>query len=344
MDKHQEAGILDGAVRTLADLGVRATVLAREARVDRTHPVDGTLRLGYGGTDEVRPIEIKRYITPAALGAIQAQLTHRGERTLLVTDYVTPPVADRLRRLEIQFVDTAGNAYIKTPNTLIWVRGQQPRTTVPAGQPTGRAFEPTGLRVLFALLCEPQRIRRTYRDLAQDTGVAHGTVGWVMADLQARGFIAQLRKPNGTRALVRLELLLPQWAEAYARALRPKLLMARYRQGDAKTLLAPPRATPGMLVGGEIAAARLTHNLKPATATFWAPKVDPAFIVTNRLTLDPAGNIEVLRKFWTFPTIPKDAVPDVLIYADLLAIGDARTLEIARDIQGRILDRLIKQT
>jgi hypothetical protein len=344
MDENQETGILDGAIRTLADLGVRATVLARETRVDRTHTADGTVRLGYGDTDEVRPIEIKRYITPAALGAIQAQLTHLGEKTLLVTDYVTPPVADRLRRLEIQFVDVAGNAYIKTANTLIWVRGQQPRTTVPPGQPTGRAFEPTGLRVLFALLCEPQRIRRTYRDLAQDTGVAHGTVGWVMADLQARGFVAQLRRPNRTRALVRLELLLPQWAEAYARALRPKLLLARYRQGGAKTLMTPPRPTAGMLIGGEIAAARLTRNLKPATATYWAQKVDPAFIVANRLTLDPTGNIEILRKFWTFPTVPKDAVPDVLIYADLLAIGDARTLEIARDIQGRILDRLIKQT
>jgi hypothetical protein len=51
-------------------------------------------------------------------------------------------------------------------------------------------------------------------------------VGWVMAELPALGYVA---KVGGRRRLVNGQRLLDQWTEAYARTLRPRLLLGRTR-------------------------------------------------------------------------------------------------------------------
>src|SRR5690606_14581652 len=99
----------------------------------------------------------------------------------------------------------------------------------PVVPPTlGRAFQPTGLQVLFALLCNPDCINRPYRELARMAGVAHGTVGWVIPDLQQQGFVGVRTRRRGKLRLFNLERLLTQWVDAYARQLRPRTLIGRY--------------------------------------------------------------------------------------------------------------------
>lgn len=172
--------------------------------------------------------------------------------------------------------------------------------------------------------------------------MAHGTVGWVMADLDARGFIAQLRGRHQPRRLVQADKLLTQWAEAYARKLRPKLVRAQFRQGDPNRPLAIEPTTEHTLLGGEPAAALLTHYLRPATYTLYAERVDTKLVLEHRLIADPKGNVEFLEKFWKFatPQDPRPLAPLPLIYADLLAIGDARTIEVAQKLYEQIVDRL----
>lgn len=53
----------------------------------------------------------------------------------------------------------------------------------------------------------------------------------------------------------------------------------------------------------------------------------------------PAGNVEILRRFWTFDGETAGQVPDLLVYADLLAIGDARCLETAKEMHDGIVAR-----
>jgi len=352
MDTILETDLLDAATTALADLGLRAKVTGRDALVRDGNRADGVLQIGYGDWEETRFVAVQRTVIPATLGAVRADLQLEelllGEMPILVTEYVTPPLADRLKAMRLQFFDRAGNAYIKTRNALIWVRGRHKRTATRDTTPTGRAFEPSGLRVVFALLCDAGRVNENYRQLARDAGVAHGTVGWVINDLKARGFVVETRERNQRRHLVQRERLVPLWAEAYARALRPKLILARFRTDDLAKLIAAPELTPGALVGGEVAAARITHHLKPATATFWVDAVEPRFVIANKLVLDEKGPVELMKKFWTFatnaPDLAPDLVPDLLTYADLLAIGDARTLETAHLMQGQILDRLKRQT
>ena len=243
-------------------------------------------------------------------------------------------MADRLRLEGIEFIDAAGNAHINQPPVVVFVKGQRPADDPPAAE-AGRAFQATGLQALFAVLADPKLIEQPYRAIAAAAGVAHGTVGWVMAELKHLGYVADV---GGRRRLINAERLLDQWTQAYARTLRPKLLLGRYR-GDIAALTARPPAD--LLVGGELAAARLTRHLRPATATFYVPAIEPTTLLALRLKADAQGNVDFRRHFWNFAGDQPRLTPTILVYADLLAIGDARCLETAQMLRGPILDRLV---
>ena len=68
---------------------------------------------------------------------------------------------------------------------------------------------------------------------------------------------------GGRRRLLQCELLLEQWAEAYARTLRPKLTLGRYRTELHRWWIGFDPQQYGLVLGGEPAAERLTRY--PAT-------------------------------------------------------------------------------
>ena len=315
-------------------LGLRFKVLNQQGGPD--HGWDATLSLRFGGRELRYRVEVKRRLRPATLGAVVHQLRAHGGNPLLVTDHVTPPLAEALRVQGIEFLDAAGNAFLNQPPLLVFVNGQQ-RIEEPPALERGRAFQTTGLQVLFALLARPELVVRPYREIATAAGVAHGTVGWVMAELPGLGYVANV---GGRRRLVNGERLLDRWTEAYARTLRPKLLLGRYR-GDLGAL---QKATPwpgGVLIGGELAAARLTRHLRPGTATFYAQAVDPKALLKLVLKADTGGNVDFRRRFWNFPAEETQLTPNLLVYADLLAIGDARCLETAQLLRDPLIARLV---
>ena len=62
---------------------------------------------------------------PATLGAVVRQLRAHGGNPLLVTDHVTPPLAEALRAQGVEFLDAVGNAFLNQPPLLVFVNGQQ---------------------------------------------------------------------------------------------------------------------------------------------------------------------------------------------------------------------------
>jgi hypothetical protein len=302
------------------------------ARVERWGPktngsrADACIVLHLKGKKVRYTAEVKRGLRPATLGAVIQQLQHLGKKTLLIADYVTPQLADALRGHGVAFIDTAGNAFIDQPPVLVWIKGQRPiaRTTL---HPTGRAFQASGLQVIFALLCNPGQVDHPYREIAKLAGVAHGTVGWIMAELPKLGFVAEVGQK---RRLLQPERLLQKWVEAYARTLRPKLVLGRYKAETLDWWKTIDPTKYGFKMGGEGAAARLTRHLLPGTLTFFGPKPEPRFLVDRRLKADPTGEVEILRRFWQFENPEPALTPTLLVYADLLAIGDARCLETAK--------------
>jgi hypothetical protein len=336
-ERQRDRTVLAAAMTAVEKYGLEVDIVAADVAVERHH-VDAVIDIRYGGHQERYKVETKQGLRPATLGAVVHQLRQLGPNTMLVTDYVTPPLAEELRQREVPFMDAAGNAYLATPNFLIWVKGERLRIAPEAATHTGRAFTATGLQVLFALLCAPERAALPYREIAQLAGVAHGTVGWVMAELPRLGFLATV-PPHGRR-LVNVEALLAQWVEAYARALRPKMVLGRYRADNLKWATADNALRYDLALGGEPAAAKLTGHLRPGTATFYGERVEPRLLLEQRLRPDAVGNVEVLRRFWAFKDDEPGLVPTLLVYADLLAIGDARCLETATLLYGAILDRL----
>jgi Uncharacterized protein conserved in bacteria len=330
-----ETDVLDAALTGLRAMGLQTDLLAGQGQ--------GRVRLRYGNEVITRVVEVRRAVTPVNLGVVAHQLAQLTEQPLLVTEYVTPPMAERLRVLGLQFVDAAGNAYIQELPLLVWVVGRRPEEKLRAGRGT-RAFQTGGLKVVFALLCWPELADAPYRDIAGAAGVALGTVGWVLRDIKEAGFLLDIGKRR--RKLVNRRRLLDQWVEAYTRQLRPRLPLRRFR-ASGNDWWKGANATPldGVYWGGETAAAMLTAYLKPAVATVYFRDAEALteLLTKFRLKNDPKGDVEIRPAFWHFEvTEHPGLVPPLLVYADLLATGDDRNIDTARMIYDEHLARLVE--
>ena len=333
-----EDELLQAGLEVLNRHGVRATV----ARAPLTGE-GGVVRLKLGRQAVRLHLLIEPWLTPATLGHVAARLPGIDPRALLLTNYVTPHMAEQLRELGINFVDAAGNAYLEQKPVLVWVVGRKPLTTVRPPR-TGRAFQPGGLKLLFALLCAPDLVARPTRAIAAQAAVANGTVGIVLRELREDGFLVELRQRRGKRTLRNLRGLLEQWTHAYARTLRPQLVIGRYRAPEPDWWRNVNPREYGGVFGGEPAEALLTGTLvRPGIVTMYLPEPFGRFILGNRLVNAPDGTVEIRKKFWPFeyPWEHPTLAPPVLIYADLLATGDARCLEAAHRVYEEHLARLV---
>jgi hypothetical protein len=224
--------------------------------------------------------------------------------------------------------------------------------TLAKKRPT-RAFAPTGLQVVYTLLCNPVLEEAPFRKIAETAEVALGTVGWVMRDLKEMGYVIDMGKRG--RRLVRKKELLERWVTEYPQHLRRKNFIGHYRVADPDWWEDANLLKFGAFWGGEIAAHKLTKYLKPQDITIYAIKPVNKLILNNKMRKDPKGNIELLEVFWKtmrqqdmfretepYPGYP-DLVHPILIYADLMATGDPRNIETAEIIYERELDGFIRK-
>jgi hypothetical protein len=346
MNKLTEITLLDEAAQALREHGL-AVAVQKEPRVGRHLRADAWLRVGKGKTHIDYVVEAKRTVTPATMGAAVMQLRHMadaaGRPPLLVADHLTRPVADQLRAHKQQFADAAGNAYLEGPALLVYVTGRKPKERQAAAR-ANKTFTATGLKILFALICDPELAGAPHRTIAAAAGVALGAVPAALADLQQLGYLLVANKRRRLNATKRL---LDEWALAYARTLRAKSLLGTYIAQDFDTWqkwkLDPHQAR----WGGEPAAQLLVRYLKPGVLTIYADKLPPRLMVEHRLVA--AGRtahehlVEARKPFWghTLRTEGRpDTVPPALVYADLLATGDGRCIETAQMVYERYLARL----
>lgn len=341
-----EQALLEAALAAARNMGFATEIVQIQPKLGR-NTADALVRLTHRDNDALYAVELKRAMRPTTMGAAIHQIQRFGDQGLLITDYVTPPMADTLRAQRIPFIDAAGNAYLEHTGMLVWVKGQKPvEPIVPVT--FGRAFQPTGLQVVFTLLCNPQWINLPYRELAQLAGVAHGTVGWVIPDLQKQGFVGELKGKRGGRRVFQAEKLLGQWADAYARQLRPRNLIGRYYARTIDDWRDWPLAEHAALWGEEPAGALLTDYLRPGTLTIYADKMPGLLAARYKLQKEATPGhttvVELRRKFWHFKTEneTRPIVPPVLVYADLLANGDGRCIETAKMVYDGYVARLLK--
>ncbi len=320
----QERQVLNTAI---VALNRTTRVVARVLPAGAKQQPDALLEIEKGHHKYRFTAEVKnadRFETPAMVKARFADLRNR---PLLVARYITRKIAERCRDLHLPFIDTAGNAYLEAPGLLVYVVGQQRPADVRPDR--FRALNAAGLQVTFALLCQPDLILTNHRKIAAAAGVALGTVGPVMRDLETRGFL-RFQGPK-ERKLLQPERILQEWVTHYPTTLRLKLNPRRF-QADTERIRLADLKPQNAFWGGEVAAERLTHFLKPEHFMIYAREPVTTLLATNRMRADPNGNVEVLDVFWQFPaaTDYPDLVPPVLAYADLLATNDGRNAEAAR--------------
>jgi hypothetical protein len=286
--------------------------------------------------------EIKKTLRPATLGAALANLKRFNRPGVLVTEYVTPQIAEKLRQMEIPFIDIAGNVYLRTPDTFILVTGRKkPKQATVHEQ--NRAFRAAGLKVIFTLLTQPDQLTATTREIAYNAGVANGTVGNILKNLEQLGFV--YRSKTKGLVLENRQKLIDNWVDAYPRELRPQLKARRFQIRHPhwwKEFSYDRWQKHQMWLGGEPAAALLTKYLYPEKITVYGrPDFKKLAQIVVQPVQDEHGNFELLEPFWNYETQVFDPVhrlcPPLLIYADLAATGEARNLDAANMIREKYL-------
>lgn len=299
-------------------------------------------------------VEIKRWAQQANLGALADQIKRMPMTGILVADYINPKMAKRLKTMGVQFVDTAGNAYLNQPPVYVHVTGnKRPDNQVTFKEEVNRAFDATGLKVVYGFLREGELVDATYREIAERTGVALGTVGKVLKGLIETGYVVDRGRGKGRR-LVQKKRLLDRWVEAYPEKLKPKQRVGEFVADDPFWWEEIHAEEYGAYWGGEIAAAKYTNYLKPETVTIYLPEyTGKELLAKARLRKLRAGDVggrgavKIYRPFWPVEdeggdyknkmTEIRGVVDPILAYADLIATGDSRNLETARMIYERYI-------
>lgn len=278
----------------------------------------------------------------SADSALQDLPRKRSDTPVVVVPWVSPLIASDWIDAGIQFMDTAGNAYIECEGKTIVVLGN----AKPAGlstRPASKAVTPRGLSVSFTLLTNPGALDSTLRQIATLAGTALSTANEVVADMQQSGLIAIHKRAH--RSFLDKQRAMQDWMSNYSTRLRPKLESRRFTANDSDWWRAVDLEPSGALLGGEPAAEMLTGTLKARNLTIYCPHKSLKYLVkAGKLSASETGDIEIIEPFWPDSVIPcsdsnRSVVHPLLICADLNRTGDSRNMEAAHDIYQKFLAR-----
>lgn len=274
-------------------------------------------------------VELKRSVQPPS----EQVHTHRSAEVVMVArEHIGAGAGRQLRERGTPYVDSVGNMWLDLPGLHIEIEGRQPPPSPRSAPATSRAFRPSGLRLIFLLLCWPGHHDGPLRELAQLSGISLGAAQGAVTDLEAEGFV--VIGTDRVRRLVDTARLVQRWLSLYPTRLRPKL------QGLALTGPEPAwwTARPGERVrrnvqlSGEAAMAELHSSIRPETTTLWGRPPWGAARQYGRLITDGEPNTFLIERFWD-ESLDRDrsTVPALLIYADALMSGEPRQIEVAEE-------------
>jgi hypothetical protein len=271
---------------------------------------------------------------------------HAQDRLLVLAPHVRREQAAVLEHAGIDYLDLVGNAHLQAPGLMVHVEGRQP-PKAPAPAP-GRP-QKGWVKVVMAILVQPDLVTAPFRVVAEQAGAALGTVATCMTDLAARGL---LHEGKQGRQLKDRDGLVALWVQGYADVLRPKLRERRFQMRAAdkpelwarlKTVLGAD-AIPWALTGAD-AAERRTHFFHAAETEIYADveavhrEIQKALVAQpaerggNLVVIDPPGPLATLTRVeHGLPT-----APDLLAYAELRYRETAQASEAADLLLPKVL-------
>jgi len=302
---------------------------------------DAVVHLRAGRRKTAYSAEIKANLTHAVSALLVMKRAALKRPLLLITRYVNPQMAEHLIRDGMEFIDTAGNAFINLGFLQVISKGNQPADT--GRLPFPRLFKASGLKLIYALLSTPGLSVKALREIAAKTGISLGAAAGMMDELKTRLYIVE--DGRGIRRLIRKKDLFEAWVAAYPENLRPKIHLGRYRGEHGwwhEKTLQPAWAQ----WGGEVAASRLTDFLFPQEIIIYLTRSRlNEFLMENKLGLDSRGNVEILQRFWITDARAQEqeTVHPMLVYADLLASGNKRDSDAAKIIYDQYLAQYLRE-
>lgn len=348
--KAEERLILDALIALKQQVNIEGKLIDQQSVSSGRHSSDAVIDLAHDGNSIRYLVECKSSVDrKAQIDKIRQQLANGDAAGLLITSYITKELANYCRATGLQFIDTSGNAYLHASGLFIFITGEKSgRNPYAAREPKGLT-NPAALRVVFALLANPNDLNSPYKDIARHAGVSLGTVYNVLDDLEKRGYLINKKGAGSRRRLLEARRLTDEWAINYPTTLRSKLGSRRFSAPDSIWWKNTDLEEFDCAWGSEVAAAKMTGYLKPGSQTLYVrpddmDKVIQTLVKRYRIRPDDAGEFEILEKFWHWDAdiVPKLA-PPLLIYSELLAILDSRTQETARMIKEKFIDATLDQ-
>lgn len=319
--------IVDTALDNLKNI----TAIGGIYRENYLQNADGAVELIINNNRILIPIEVKKELRKHQINQLLALKQRLGTETILViANTIYPNAKEELRHLNIAYLEVNGNVYLNIDNNIIWIEAQKP---VRPEKETNRAFTPTGLKVVFDIILEPDIINLTQREIANITKVGLGQINNVFRGLKEDRFL--IPKSKNEFILNRKEDLFQKWLNAFEERLKPKIQIGNFRFVKHEEffkwneLILNKNLT---FWGGEPAGNLLTNYLEPATLILYTEENKQDLIKHLKLLPDIEGNVNVYQKFWHTEWVNTQIVPPELAYADLIFANNHRCRETAEKI------------
>lgn len=276
------------------------------------------------------------------INALISQVKAISSPAILFADFINPVMAGKLRQRSIAFVDCAGNCSFKNDRFNVFVKGKKP-SQLRNKRVRGRAFNSAGLKLIFALFNQPQFLQSSYRDISNKINIALGSVGPVIDDLYASGYILD----DGERKLVNKKRLFERWVDGYLEKLRPKQIMACYSCDDEDWWKNADPAEYFGIWGGEVIIAKSTPYMVPESISlyFTSDVKQKAFARDHGLREDEDGDICVYKSFWSPSYIGDENIEGLspmIVYADIVDSINPGSWDVAKTFYGEAIAHLLQ--
>lgn len=330
----QEKAIFETAIRHLSQLtGIKIEECVVPVNVQKPDfRPDAAILIHVDGKYFKFLVEVKNEIRRLHLVQIITTLGQDAENRLLICQYLSKENRAELKRQNINYLDASGNCYIKSGTLFVYINDQ--KVAAQRAAASGKLWTPAGIRLVFAILLNPNLLNENYRTIAKQSKLGLGTVGPLLKEMQEAKYFT---KYNNTYHIENREALVKRWTEIFYAVLRPKLVQGKFRFATHKDMEQwQNKKIHDLFWGGEPAGAKLTKYLQPEQFTIYSDLKKTDVMKQLHLVPDNNGPIELLTPFWDTKTIKlkyPDTVPPLLAYAELISSFDSRNRETAERIK-----------
>ncbi len=273
-------------------------------------------------------------------------LNEQIDNLLIVSDYISKPLKEKLRQKNVSYLDAAGNFYLKNSTTFIYVETNN--TNRDSFKKSNKAFSPAGLKVIYSLLIVPNLLTKSYRDIAEQSTVSIHTVGKVIKELLRDRYIV---KENENNYIIKnKERLFQDWVTLFNKILRPKLKQKKYKSLKSNEELFTSleqniKIGQNDTIGGELAAQILTDYLIAESVHLYTEKSFLELSKQHKIIPSENGNVTLIEKFWKSEESNKQiTINPILVYANLLDNPTPRNIETAQLLFQKNIQDYVKAT